>query len=202
MSTSDTLAYFDVDTQRDFMVATGALYVPRARTIAANIRRLVAHAGAKGIRLFSSADAHAPDDPEFDTFPAHCVVGTPGQEKIRGTLLRDRIAVRVEPKLSKRGIDAALGHQQIIIEKPTYNVFDNPHTKRLLRASGATRFVVFGVATDYCVLAAALGLLKLGHAVTIATDAIRGITIHDSAAAFGQMLDAGARFQKTDQLLA
>jgi len=201
MSKRGKLAFFDVDTQRDFMAPAGALYVPGARTVARNIRRLVAHAGAKRIRLFSTTDAHAPDDPEFADFPLHCVAGTWGQEKIPGTLLRDRMAVREAPKLSKRAIAEVLRHDQVILESATYSVFTNPNVVPVLRASGCTRFVVFGVATDYCVRAAALGLLGMRCAVTLVTDAIRGITPEGTAAALDEMRRAGARFKTTDQLV-
>ena len=200
MSKSSKLAFLDVDTQRDFMVPSGALYVPGARMVARNIRRLVAHASSKGIRLFATVDAHAPDDPEFADFPPHCVAGTRGQEKIPGTLLPDRIAVRAEPKLSKRAIAEALKHGQVILESATISVFTNPSVVPVLRASGATRYVVFGVATDYCVRAAVLGLLKLGYAVDLVTDAVRGITPEGSAAALAEMQKAGACLRTTDQV--
>jgi len=195
------LAFFDVDTQRDFMVPSGALYVPGARTVARNIRRLVAHAAEKGIRLFSTVDAHAADDPEFKDFPPHCVVGAPGQEKIAGTLLADRVAVRTTPRISARAIDVVLAHSQVILESQTISVFTNPNVTPVLRASGATRYVVFGVATDYCVRAAALGLLKRGFSVTLVIDAIRGITPEGTTAALAEMREAGARFRTADQII-
>ncbi len=195
---SKKTAFFDVDTQRDFMTPAGALYVPGARMVSANIRRLVARAAAKGIRLFSTADAHAVDDPEFDDFPPHCVVGSWGQEKIDGTLLRDRVAVRVEPRLRKRAIATVLERQQVILESATISVFTNPNVVPVLRASGCTRLAVFGVATDYCVRAAALGLLKRGFAVDLVTDAVRGITPEGTAAALAEMREAGARLTTTE----
>jgi len=195
-------AFFDVDTQRDFMVASGGLYVPGARMVAGNIRRLVGHAGKKGIRLFSTVDAHAPDDPEFRDFPPHCIPGSRGQEKIAGTLLDDRIAVRVVPKLSKRAIAEVLKHDQVILESATYSVFTNPNVVPVLRGSGCTRFVVFGVATDYCVRAAALGLLGLGYAVDLVTDAIRGIAPETTQEALDEMRQAGARLRTTAQTVA
>jgi nicotinamidase/pyrazinamidase len=200
MSRSKT-AYLDVDTQRDFMVPSGALYVQGARAVAGRIRRLVAHAAGGGMPLFSSVDAHAPDDPEFGTFPGHCVVGTRGQEKIAGTLLADRIAVRAGRELSPRGLDEVLRHGQVILEKQSYDVFDNPNTVAVLRESGAKRFVVFGVATDYCVRAAVLGLRKLGYPVTVVEDAIRGVAPETTARAIEEMRRAGARFRTTDQVL-
>jgi len=198
---SKKTAFFDVDTQRDFMSPAGALYVPGARMVSGNIRRLVAHAAGKGIRLFSTVDAHAVEDPEFEDFPPHCVVGSWGQEKIGGTLLRDRIAVRGEPKLRKRAIATVLERQQVILESATISVFTNPNVMPVLRASGCTRFVVFGVATDYCVRAAALGLLKNGFRVHLVTDAIRGITPAGADAALAEIRQAGGRLRTTSQIV-
>lgn len=201
MARSRKTAFFDVDTQRDFMSPTGALYVPGARTIARNIRQLIAHAGQQGIRVFSTVDAHAPDDPEFKDFPLHCVPGTRGQEKMPGTLLPDRMAVRVAPKLSRRAIDEVLSHDQVILESDTFSVFTNPNVVPVLRASGATRFVVFGVATDFCVRADVRDLLKLGFGVDLVTDAIRGITPDGTQAALDEMRAAGARLRSTAQIV-
>jgi nicotinamidase/pyrazinamidase len=196
------LAFFDVDTQRDFMVPRGALYVPGARTVSGNIRRLVAYARDRGLRVFSSTDAHVPGDPEMQKFPPHCMVGTPGQEKIRGTLLRDRAVVAVAPLLTSDAIADVLQYQQVILQKQSYDVFDNPNTVPLLRAWGVKRFVVFGVATDFCVRAAVLGLLKEGYAVTVVADAIRGIAPEATAKALEEMRQAGAKFATTDEVLA
>jgi len=198
---SKTTAFFDVDTQRDFLSPAGALYVPGARMVSGSIRRLVAHAAAKGIRLFSTVDAHAVDDPEFDDFPPHCVVGSWGQEKIDGTLLADRVAVRSAPKLSRLAIEIVLRRQQVILESATISVSTNPNVVPVLRASGCTRFVVFGVATDYCVRAAALGLLENGFRVDLVTDAVKGITPAGADAALAEMRQAGARLRTTSQIV-
>jgi nicotinamidase/pyrazinamidase len=62
--------------------------------------------------------------------------------------------------------------------------------------------MVFGVATDYCVKLAALGLLRLGCRVSVVTDAIQGIDPAASKAALEKMKDAGADFVNTETILA
>ena len=57
--------FFDVDTQLDFMYPAGALYVPGAETIVEQIAALNRFAGAQGIPLVSTMDAHTENDPEF-----------------------------------------------------------------------------------------------------------------------------------------
>jgi len=195
------VAFFDIDTQRDFMTPRGALYVPGARMVSRHIRALVAHAAGRGIRLLSSVDAHAEDDPEFATFPPHCVAGTRGQAKIPGTVLADRGVVAAEARLSPAAMRSLLEHHQLVLEKQTYDVFDNPNTERILRAAEVTRCVVFGVATDYCVRAAVLGLLQRGYRATVVADAIRGVAPDSTRRALAAMRSAGARFQTTSQIL-
>ncbi|MFP4055894.1 MAG: cysteine hydrolase family protein [Candidatus Brocadiia bacterium] len=194
-------AWLDVDTQRDFMVPEGALYVRGARAIARDIRRLVAHAARSGIQVFSTTDAHTPDDPEFDDFPPHCVKGTWGQEKIPGTILRNRIIVPVEPKLSQQGIERTVSYDQVILEKVHYDVFTSPNAEAVVRASGARRFVVFGVATDFCVRGAVLTLRKMDYPVTVVEDVIRGVDRQATDEALDEMRQAGARFKTVDQVL-
>ena len=56
---------WEVDAQVDFMLPGGALYVPGAEKIIPNVKRLVDAAQDSHYPLISSADAHPPDDPEF-----------------------------------------------------------------------------------------------------------------------------------------
>ena len=66
--------FVDVDTQLDFMLSNGALYVPGAERMIPKLRRLFDFARKNEISILSSVDAHTPDDPEFSSFPPHCVV--------------------------------------------------------------------------------------------------------------------------------
>ncbi|MGB9609541.1 MAG: cysteine hydrolase family protein, partial [Bryobacteraceae bacterium] len=74
-------AFFDIDTQIDFVFPAGALYVPGAELVLPQVARLNRHAKERGIPLISTADAHAENDPEFAEWPPHCVAGTLGQRK-------------------------------------------------------------------------------------------------------------------------
>ncbi len=85
--------FFDVDTQIDFLYPAGALYVPGAEKIVEQIAALNRFAGAHGIPLVSTMDAHSEDDPEFKTWPPHCVVATTSQQKPEATLLAKRVAI-------------------------------------------------------------------------------------------------------------
>jgi nicotinamidase/pyrazinamidase len=195
------LAFFDVDTQYDFMDPDGALYVPHARTVAPHIVRLNKLAAERGIRLFGSVDAHVPDDPEFEDFPPHCVLGTHGQRKIQGTLLDDVVMVAMEPQLDAEEIERVLEHPQVVFQKQSYDVFDNPNTAPVLAASGVRRLVVYGVATDYCVRSNVLGLCQRGYEVTVVEDAIKGIKQESTQTAIDEMQAAGAQFRRTEAVI-
>ena len=73
--------FIDVDSQLDFLYPAGALYVPGAERIVPAIARLNRYAAANGIPVISTTDAHTENDPEFKTWPHHCVAGTTGQRK-------------------------------------------------------------------------------------------------------------------------
>jgi len=160
----------DEDTQLDFMTPAGALYVPGAERLIPALERIFAGARARGIPVLSSVDAHAENDPEFAQWPAHCVAGTLGQQKIPETLWKDRAVVPNHP-----GIELPVSAPQVVVEKQTLDVFTNPNFARLLEAHPGQECVVFGVATDYCVRYAVEGLLSAGRKVAIVTDAIRAI---------------------------
>src|SRR5437764_15358630 len=81
-----TTVFFDVDTQNDFVLPAGALYVPGAEKIIPVVGRLNQCAADRGHRVISTVDAHTENDPEFRTWRPHCVLGTCGQQKPCGTI--------------------------------------------------------------------------------------------------------------------
>ena len=70
---------WEVDTQADFMLPGGNLYVPGAEKLLPKIQKLTDAARKSHAFLVSHGCFHSPDDPEFQTFPPHCVKGTKGQ---------------------------------------------------------------------------------------------------------------------------
>lgn len=188
-------AFIDVDTQFDFMRPEGGLYVPGAETLAGNLAQLIHYAKAHQIPVIASADAHLPDDPEFNVFPSHCVKGTPGQLRVDAT--HDPEA-RVIPNHSH---ELALGDtRSVVLEKVVFDMFDNPNTEAVLRHFGASDYVVFGVATDYCVRAAALGLRQRGYNVTVVSDAIKAVTPAGETATLAEFAQAGIALKRTAEI--
>jgi nicotinamidase/pyrazinamidase len=162
--------FFDVDTQIDFLYPAGALYVPGGETIVDRVSALNHYAAAHGIVVISDMDAHTEDDPEFETWPPHCVAGTAGQQKPASTLLEKRIVIPNGPcELKLEGVE------QVLLEKQTLDCFTNVNLPKLLERLDAERYVVYGVVTEICVKCAAWGLLKTGKRVELVTDAVRSL---------------------------
>ena len=189
--------FFDVDTQIDFMLPAGALYVPGAETILPAIARLNRWAAAHSIPVISTTDAHAEDDPEFAQWPPHCVAGTAGQHKPAGTLLDKRVVVA-----SITGEYPIEDAQQIILETPALDCFTNPNLLGLIEKLDAGRCVVYGVVTEICVRLAALGLLRTGRQVELVTDATKALSEEAAARALDEIVRAGGRLTTVDQVCA
>jgi nicotinamidase/pyrazinamidase len=182
--------FLDVDTQVDFMRPTGNLYVPRAEEIVPNLRKLMAYAQKHRIPVLSSADAHPPDDPSFAEWPPHCVIGTPGQRRIPETQFPAAVVIPNRPGAFVWPVEWS---GQFIIEKHAYDVSTNVNFDAILASLGARRFIVFGVATEYCVLSSALALRRRDLPVDLVTDAVKAITEEGGRRAIGEMTAAGVR---------
>lgn len=189
-----TLVFFDVDTQIDFMEPGGKLYVPHAEDIIPNLTRLMSYARERNIPVISSADAHAPNDPEFRIWPPHCVAGTRGQLRIKETSLPGAVKITMQ---SGPFVPPEEWPSQIIIEKDVYDTAANPNFDAILKALGPHRYIVFGVATEYCVRADVLALRARSKPVLLVVDAIKAITEEDGRKAIEEMVAAGAELVKT-----
>jgi len=194
------IVLWEVDAQADFMLPGGKLYVPGAEKIIPNIQRLVSAATETGVFLVSSGDAHPENDPEFQRFPPHCLRGTPGARIIPEGLTRDPVTI---PNDSSRKLPEDLfRHPQVVLEKQTLDVFDNPHTSELVERLGAgAEYVVFGVVTEYCVKCAAKGLLDRDRKVSIVKDAIEALKPDEGRRALDELQALGARLITTNEAL-
>jgi nicotinamidase/pyrazinamidase len=178
--------FIDVDTQLDFLYPAGALYVPGAERLIPTLAQLTHFARHHRIPLVSTVDAHTEDDPEFRSWPKHCVAGATGQHKAEATLLASRVVVA-----NRAGDFDIAGAHQIVVEKQTVNAFDTHTFSRLIRHLSPERFVVYGVVTEICVGHAVRGLLQFGKPVTVVTDAIRALTDAASRTTLDEMKAAG-----------
>jgi nicotinamidase/pyrazinamidase len=196
---NESLVFLDIDTQVDFMLPQGSLYVPGAEEIIPNLERLMKYAREHEIPVISSADAHPPDDPSFSEWPPHCVVGTPGQKLIPQTLLPSPTVIPNRPDAFR---PPARWTGQFIVEKQEYDVSTNVNFDAILSSLGPRRFVAFGVATDYCVRWSVMNLGKRGIPVDLVTDAIKAISEKGEREALKEMAAAGIRRVRAAEVCA
>ncbi len=194
------LIFWEVDVQADFMLPGGKLYVPGAEKIIPNIRRLVSAAIEAHVPLLSSGDSHPENDPEFETFPPHCLRGSPGARILPEGLADD---FRIVPNSASHKLPKdILRFPQVILEKQTLDVFDNPHASELVAELGQdAEYVVFGVVTEFCVRCAVRGLLERGRKVDVVSDAIETLNPADGAHTLNELQALGARLVTTDDAL-
>ena len=192
---------WDVDTQVDFVLPEGKLYVPGAEETRDAMARLVEGARAAGIVHVASADDHELTDPEISsdpdfetTYPPHCLRGTRGARKIPETEQEDPVPITLEP-LPERYLDG----REFLLLKKSFDVFTNPNTDRLLQWLDPDEILVFGVATDVCDDAAIRGFLERGRRVTFVEDAARGLDEARVAACTAAWREAGVAFTTVEE---
>jgi nicotinamidase/pyrazinamidase len=195
------LVFWEVDTQADFMLPGGKLYVSGAEKLLPNLRKLTDAARQGLVFLVSHGCYHTPNDPEFKIFPPHCVKGTPGSLYVPEALT-EKVAVVPNETATKLPSDLSQ-YQQILLEKQTLDIFESRHAEALLdRLPKDAAFIVFGVVTEYCVRLAAKGLLERARRVFVVQDAIETLKVEDGARAIAELKNLGAKFITTDAALA
>jgi nicotinamidase/pyrazinamidase len=168
---------WDVDTQFDFMLPHGKLYVPGAEQTIPAMKSLVDAARAAGIVHVASADDHELTDAEISTepdfrttYPPHCLRGTRGARKLPETEQDEPVPITLE-LLPEHFLEG----REFLLLKKHFDVFTNPNTELLLERLDPDEIVVFGVATDVCDDAAIRGFLNRGLRVRFVEDASRGL---------------------------
>jgi nicotinamidase/pyrazinamidase len=202
---SRSAIFWDVDTQADFMLPGGKLYVPGAEKLIPNLTRLTDAARKDRVFIIGHGCVHTRNDPEFSRFPPHCVGGTPGAQTIPATLA-DRV-LRIPHDENASIPEDLSGYQQVILEKQTLDIFENPKVDVVLNRVGKftdadAEFFVFGVVTEYCVGLAVAGLLKLGRRVALVRDAIETLDPKEGQKTIQELTAMGARLVTTNEALA
>lgn len=148
-----------VDMIRDFAHEGGALYCgPSMAHVIPVIRRELDRGRAAGEAVVYLTDAHLPDDAEFQMFPPHAIVGTPGAE--------------IVPELAPHAGD-------VVIPKRRYSGFFGTDLDVTLREKSIDTIRLVGDCTNICILYTAADARNLGYAVEVVAD---GVTSFDEAA--------------------
>jgi nicotinamidase/pyrazinamidase len=171
-----TRALIIVDVQIDFCEG-GSLAVGGGAGVAGAISSELAAGDGRWDHVVATQDhhidpgAHFADHPDYvDTWPAHCVVGTAGQE-----FHPDLDTDRIEAIFTKGDYAAA------------YSGFEG-HAGGVglaawLRMRGVDAVDVVGIATDHCVRATALDAAREGFDTTVLLDMTAGVaqaTVNDA----------------------
>lgn len=203
--------FWDVDTQVDFMDPAGALYIPGAETIAGSLDRLTRHARRMGLMRGGSVDHHSARDPEIssqpdfkETYPPHCLAGTPGAAKIKATQPENPLWIPSHPIPAPFLAAQVRGHRgEVFLQKQRFDVFSNPNTPTVVRAFDPDRVVVYGVALDVCDRYAIEGFLSMGgFEVWLVQDAARAIRPGEVPSLLDDWRGRGVRVVDTQEAVA
>ena len=177
-----TRALLVVDVQNDFCEG-GSLAVAGGAAVA---RAISAHTAAGGYaHVVATRDhhvdpgAHFSDSPDFlESWPAHCVVGTPG--------------VELHSELDRRPIEAVFDKGEYAA---AYSGFegsaDGVPLADWLRERGVDAVDIAGIATDHCVRATALDAVGNGFATRVLLHLTAGVAEASTEAALEQLRAAG-----------
>lgn len=161
-------------------------------------------------------------------FPDHCMNRSKGIEKIPETMLLcpdprcseddyfgdsfchphqldDKVSegyiAEAIPEIAKK-INYLWGWKRALyFEKQSYDAFTNPALKKFLEQAKVSEAVIYGVATDYCVKAAAMGMQRRGIQCYVVEDAIKGVAESTTETAIQEMKSLGCKFLTLDQIL-
>ena len=187
----------DIDTQKDFLLASGKACIRNHRRVLAHIRRVMAWARAQHVPIISTAEVH-PDN-NGESVVGYCIDGTDGQKKIHYTLFRNRISFVADGNTDLPR-DMLHQHRQIIMHKRCVDPFDEPRIDRLLSELRASEFILVGASLEGAVKMTALGLLQRGKKVTIVVDAVGTHNNKDAKLALRKMETKGAKLVETKKL--
>ncbi|GAA3657376.1 isochorismatase family protein [Microbacterium marinilacus] len=184
-----TRALLIVDVQNDFTEG-GALGVTGGDAVAAGITRFLAEHAGDYDAIVASRDWHDAEgdngghfagEPDFvDSWPPHCVAGTPGAE--------------YDPGLDTSAVTHHVRKGQ---GRPAYSMFegvtdDGSTVAAVLTSLGIVSVDVVGIATDHCVRASALDAIAHGQRVRVLTGLVAGVAAEPSEAALAELAHAGA----------
>ncbi|GII56352.1 amidase [Planotetraspora thailandica] len=178
-----------VDVQNDFCEG-GSLAVNGGAEVAAAISGHVR--SSRYDHVVASRDhhidpgAHFSAEPDYvDSWPAHCVVGSPG--------------ARFHPALDTTAVEEVFSKGA---HQAAYSGFEGtgPTGAGLgpwLRDNGVEAIDVVGIATDHCVRATALDGVRHGLAVRVLLDLTAGVARETTDAALAELSAAGVTLEGT-----
>jgi nicotinamidase/pyrazinamidase len=173
-----------VDVQNDFCEG-GSLPVTGGAGVAGAISGLLRDSPERWQHVVATKDyhvdpgAHFGDPPDYvDSWPEHCVVGTPGSD--------------FHPELDTDRIEAVFHKGE---HAAAYSGFEGRAGSiglaAWLRMHDVSTVEVVGIATDHCVRATALDAAREGFTTTVLLDLTAGVARETTDRALEQLRDAG-----------
>lgn len=183
----------DINTQRDFLLASGSACIRNHRRVLSHIRRMMAWARTHDVPVISMCDVHS-EDP---TRAAYHLNG--GQEKVRYTLFNNhlRFAPDNNTDLPREMLRQ---YKQVILPNRCHDPFDEPRIDRLLSEIRAGEFVVIGTSAEDTVASTVLGLLQRNKTVTVVSDAVGSHDSNEGKMALRKMEAKGANMTDTKHI--
>ncbi len=179
--------FIDIDSNKSFFqkkILKGQLDPTIAE---ANLKKLLAHAKKKGIKVISPLESVFLDKKNY--------------EKIEGTLLKNNYLVKQDHKTEK--LKAVINqYDQILVEKNNYNVFSNPLLQKLIQESKIKNIIVFGYGIDYGIEGAIVKLRELGYNVWVPVDAVIAINELNREPSVKELHNLGTQIWNTDFIIA
>ena len=191
----------DINTQRDFCSPRGAFPVTHLRELIPQFRHVIAWTKRNYVPIVSSIESHRPFELSDGGYPIHCVDGSDGQHKLDFTVFPLHTRVEVDNTLSVP-IDLFGQYQQVIFNKRTDDLLDNPKADRLLSHLPVREYVLFGTGVECSVKALALALLARGKQVSVVVDACGYWNRATADLALRQVSAKGARLVTVCDLLS
>ena len=171
------------DVQKDFCEG-GSLAVTGGAAVAAAISGILA-SGSTWAHVVATKDhhvdpgAHFGDPPDYiDSWPPHCVAGTPGAD-FHAELDTDRIEAVFEKGEHAAAYSGFEGHAAGI------------GLAAWLRMRGVSEVDIVGLTTDHCVRATALDALLEGFGTTVLLGLTAGVLRETTESAVNELRSAG-----------
>jgi nicotinamidase/pyrazinamidase len=185
-----------VDVQNDFCEG-GSLAVEGGAEVARKLTGYLNEHAGRYASVVATRDHHIDPGTHFsaepdyrDSWPAHCVVGTPGVE-LHANLTRDPI----EAVFDKGEYKAAYSGFEGITSTGV-------GLEQWLKARDIDTVHVAGLATDYCVRATALDAKRAGFATTVLDDLVAGVAEDTSDRAVAELGAAGVEVRPSYEVLS
>jgi len=141
-----------VDVQEGF-TRKGNLSSDTCTAAIPRIKRIVEEEQAVGTPVIFTKDSHREGDPEFETFPPHCIVGTDEHDLVE--------------ELRKFEPEAAA-----VVQKSRYSAFHGTKLDEILRDLAPDDVHLIGLCTDICVLHTAADLRNRDYRVVVRRDGV------------------------------